>query len=122
MEDAVLAVLSDKGINPVKKEDILKSCLFFKKEDIEKGLQFLVKRGEIIRITQDSYVSRYMLDEVKNKLAASIAEKGKIKASEFRDILGCGRKFAIELLEYFDKERITLRSGDYRALRKAVKN
>src|SRR3989344_3684016 len=109
VEDSVLSVFSDKEINPVKKEDILKSCLFFKKEDIEKGLQFLVKRGEIIRITQDSYVSRYMLDEIKNKLAASIAEKGKIKASEFRDILSCGRKFAIELLEYFDKERITLR-------------
>ena len=121
VEDAVLSVFSDKGINPVKKEDILKSCPSFKKEDIEKGLQFLLKRGEIIRITQDSYVSRYMLDEIKNKLAASIAEKGKIKAAEFRDILSCGRKFAIELLEHFDKERFTLRSGDYRVLRKAVK-
>ncbi|MEK7829421.1 MAG: SelB C-terminal domain-containing protein, partial [Deltaproteobacteria bacterium] len=42
------------------------------------------------------------------------------KAAEFRDVLGCGRKFAIELLEYFDKERITLRSGDYRVLRKVA--
>jgi len=121
VEDSVLSVFSDKGINPVKKEDILKSCPSFKKEDIEKGLKFLLKRGEIIRVAEDSYMSRYMLDEIKNKLAASIAEKGKIKAAEFRDILGCGRKFAIELLEYFDKERITLRSGDYRVLRKAVK-
>src|SRR4030067_1101012 len=121
VEDSVLSVFSDKGINPVKKEDILKSCPSFKKEDIEKGLKFLLKRGEIIRVAEDSYMSRYMLDEIKNKLAASIAEKGKIKAAEFRDILGCGRKFAIELLEYFDKERFTLRSGDYRVLRKAVK-
>jgi selenocysteine-specific elongation factor len=128
IEDAVVSLFQNRGFNPLKLDEILQ--ISYKlvpegisrgKEDIKNVLQLLVKRGMIIKVTEDSYTSKAVLDETKAKLADWVADKGKIKAAEFRDILGCGRKFAIELLEYFDKEKITLRSGDYRILRKAVK-
>ena len=50
-------------------------------------------------------------------MTGHIKAKHGIKAAEFRDIMGCGRKLAIEILEYFDKERVTLRNGDVRTLR-----
>lgn len=120
IEDAILAAFSGRHFDPVKMDEVLQShsC---KKEDIKKVFQLLIKRGIVVKITEDSYISQAKLDEAKDKLIRWVDDKGKIKAAEFRDILGCGRKFAIELLEYFDKEKITLRSGDYRVLRKAVK-
>ena len=127
IEDAVVSLFQNRGFNPLKLDEILP--ISYKlvpegisrgKEDIKNVLQLLIKRGMIIKVTEDSYTSKAVLDETKAKLADWVADKGKIKAAEFRDILGCGRKFAIELLEYFDKERVTLRSGDYRVLRKTL--
>ena len=127
IEDAVVSLFQNRGFNPLKLDEILP--ISYKlvpegisrgKEDIKNVLQLLIKRGMIIKVTEDSYTSKAVLDEAKAKLVDWVADKGKIKAAEFRDVLGCGRKFAIELLEYFDKEKITLRSGDYRVLRKAL--
>jgi len=127
IEDAVVSLFQNRGFNPLKLDEILQ--ISYKlvpegisrgKEDIKNVLQLLIKRGMIIKVTEDSYTSKAVLDEAKAKLVDWVADKGKIKAAEFRDVLGCGRKFAIELLEYFDKEKITLRSGDYRVLRKAL--
>jgi len=32
----------------------------------------------------------------------------------FRDLVGSTRKYALPLLEYFDREKVTLRRGDLR--------
>ncbi|MEK6599997.1 MAG: selenocysteine-specific translation elongation factor [Deltaproteobacteria bacterium] len=119
IEDAILSAFSNRHFDPVKLDEALKSSSY-KKEDIKKIFQLLIKRGIVVKVTEDSYISKAKLDEAKDKLIKWIDDKGKIKAAEFRDVLGCGRKFAIELLEYFDKERITLRSGDYRVLRRGA--
>lgn len=115
-ENAILAMFLNRGFNPLKMDEI--EGMSRGKADVKNMLQLLIKRGMIVRVAEDSYASKAMVDEAQDKLSGWIASKGKIKAAEFRDILGCGRKFAIELLEHFDKERITLRSGDYRILRK----
>ena len=119
IEDAILAAFLKEGFNPLKLDDVLQFPSY-KKDDVKKVFQLLLKRGMVTKITENSYISKAKLDEAKEKLIVWVSEKGKIKAAEFRDILGCGRKFAIELLEYFDKEKITLRSGDYRVLRKIL--
>ena len=36
--------------------------------------------------------------------------------SEFRDLAGTTRKYALPLLEYFDSKRVTRRLGDERVL------
>ena len=102
IEDAVVSLFQNRGFNPLKLDEILQ--ISYKlvpegisrgKEDIKNVLQLLVKRGMIIKVTEDSYTSKAVLDETKAKLADWVADKGKIKVAEFRDILGCGRKFSI---------------------------
>ncbi len=39
-------------------------------------------------------------------------------APEFKEVGGLTRKYAIPFLEYLDKEKITVRVGDRRVLRK----
>ena len=45
---------------------------------------------------------------------STIAETGQITLADFRDKLSTTRKFAIALLEYFDKQRKTKLVGDAR--------
>ncbi|NNL42052.1 MAG: hypothetical protein HKO79_06120 [Desulfobacterales bacterium] len=43
---------------------------------------------------------------------------GEITTPQFKDMTGASRKFVIPLIEYFDSQKITLRIGDIRKLRK----
>jgi selenocysteine-specific elongation factor len=40
-----------------------------------------------------------------------------ITVSEFRKIIETSRKYALPLLEYFDRTKVTVRVGDVRRLR-----
>lgn len=50
------------------------------------------------------------------KLIAYLRERGKMTASEARDVLGTTRKYILPLLEHLDERRITRRIGDERVL------
>ncbi|MBI3398984.1 MAG: selenocysteine-specific translation elongation factor [Deltaproteobacteria bacterium] len=117
IEDEMVHVFQTKGFNPPKMDE-LKGLL--RSTNSKKTFDILVKKGKLVKIAEDAYLAKDTLEQAKAMLAEFIAKNNKIKAAEFRDLLGCGRKFAIELLEYFDKERLTLRSGDYRVLRKKI--
>ncbi|HJT56923.1 MAG TPA: selenocysteine-specific translation elongation factor, partial [Ktedonobacteraceae bacterium] len=51
-------------------------------------------------------------DEAVAKLIAYLRERGKMTASEARDVLGTTRKYILPLLEHLDERRITRRIGD----------
>jgi selenocysteine-specific elongation factor len=56
------------------------------------------------------------LSELRNKLAAEKARSPKIDVGRFKDLTGVSRKYAIPLLEYLDRERVTKRIGDERVI------
>jgi len=114
IEEALLRLFSS-GIRPPLPEEI--AGLGFKKEDVARVMAYLQRSGVVVRIKEGAWVSGEAIGEARDKLTAYIKAHGVIKASDFRDLIGCGRKLAIEILEYFDRERVTLRSGDGRTLR-----
>jgi selenocysteine-specific elongation factor len=54
------------------------------------------------------------LADLKQKVSALKASTPKIDVARFKDLTGVSRKYAIPLLEYLDRERITRRVGDSR--------
>lgn len=132
IEKAVLALIPE-GFTAVSSADIMKlreggdyslqGSPLFKKSDIEKVLGYLQKTGAgglapvVVRLTEGSFISGASVKEARSRLETIAKRKGSIKASEFRDALGCGRKLAIEILEFFDREGFTMRKGDERVLR-----
>jgi len=54
----------------------------------------------------------------REQLVRHLEEAGSISLSELRDELGTSRKFAQALLEHFDREKLTMRSGDRHVLRR----
>ena len=84
----------------------------FKKAEIDRVLAYLQRSGAVVRLREGSFISVANLKTARERLVGRLNAKGGIKASEFRDLIGSGRKFAIEILEYFDKERLTIRGHD----------
>jgi selenocysteine-specific elongation factor len=81
-------------------------------------LQVLVDQDKLVRLKADLFYHRQVLDHIEQHLRTHLEQKGDISAGEFRDLLHISRKYAIPLLEHFDNQRVTVRMGDKRVLRK----
>jgi selenocysteine-specific elongation factor len=80
-------------------------------------IRVMEREKTIVRVATDLYYVRESVDKVKGALYKYLAEHNEITAAIFRDILGSSRKYTIALLEYFDREGITVRIGDARRLK-----
>ncbi|MBI1919951.1 MAG: selenocysteine-specific translation elongation factor [Geobacter sp.] len=82
-------------------------------------LAFLVKEGRVAKIKSDMFYAPEPLSQIREKLVTYLKEKGEITPPELREATGgLSRKFMIPLLEYFDGEKVTIRVGDKRVLRR----
>jgi selenocysteine-specific elongation factor len=81
-------------------------------------LNLLVREGRVVKVKADVFYEPQSLLALQETLIIFLREKGEITPPEFRELTGLSRKYMIPLLEYFDQEKITLRVGDKRVLRK----
>jgi len=83
----------------------------------EKLLQILLREKNLIRVSPELIFHRDALARLKELLAAHKKAKGeRISVPVFKDLAGISRKYAIPLLEYLDRERVTRRAGDERVI------
>ncbi|GFO53420.1 selenocysteine-specific translation factor [Geomonas sp. Red276] len=78
----------------------------------------LVRGGKLTKVKSDIFYAPGAVAELREKLVAYLKEHGEIMPPQFREITGLSRKFMIPLLEYFDQEKVTIRVGDKRTLRR----
>jgi selenocysteine-specific elongation factor len=105
LEEAIAQVVSDKG--PQFGIDAGRAQRF---------AQMLINSGELVRVS-DLIFHRGALDELKTTLHRFKSEHGaKIDVGAFKDLTGVSRKYAIPLLEYMDRQRVTRRVGDAREI------
>lgn len=81
-------------------------------------LEIMVKDGTLIKVKEDLYFHKKVIEELKRGLVDFIKEKGEIATPELKKLTGVSRKYTIPLIEYFDKIQLTVRIGDKRILRK----
>jgi selenocysteine-specific elongation factor len=86
-----------------------------------KVLQLLINDGTIVKIQNEMFMHRQVLDDLKAKLldyGSRNEPERLIDVGSFKNLVGVSRKYAIPLLEYFDRERLTRRAGDKRLILK----
>ena len=62
--------------------------------------------------------ARSAIAALNTKLLEHFSAHEKLSTQAFKELTGLSRKFLIPLAEYFDREKVTLRVGDERLLRK----
>ena len=77
----------------------------------------LVDQGQVVRVSDSVTFSMSAYVEMVDGIGKHINEHGQITIANVRDIFGTSRKYALALMDYLDKERITRRVGDVRILR-----
>src|SRR5437868_864805 len=83
----------------------------------ERILQILLRDKNLIRVTPELIFHRDALDQLRDRLVIFKKSKGdRISVPLFKELTGITRKYAIPLLEYLDRERVTRRAGDERVI------
>ncbi len=77
-------------------------------------LHILLKNRKLIRVSEELVYHASAIETLRQTLAA---RKGaRFTVAEFKDWTGISRKYAIPLLEFLDRERVTRREGDQRVI------
>ncbi len=107
------------GSHPLAPPDVteLQSSLGIDRQRLGELLRVLEQQGTILRVAPTMYFLRGAIDRLHGDLRTRLSGGGSITAAELRDELKTSRKFAIPLLEYFDRTGVTVRVGDARKLR-----
>lgn len=76
----------------------------------------MLKENLRVKITDDMIVDRASFDELLKRLKDLRTKTSRLGVAEFKNLTGVSRKYAIPLLEYLDRTRITRRVGDERMI------
>jgi len=82
----------------------------------QKIVTLLLRDKVLIKISEELVFHQSALADLRQRIAALKASAPKIDVARFKDITGISRKYAIPLLEYLDRERVTRRVGDERVI------
>ncbi|MEO8596321.1 MAG: selenocysteine-specific translation elongation factor [Candidatus Solibacter sp.] len=96
---ALAEVLAKSGVEPSRAKSLL---------------QILLREKRLVRVSDDLVFHRTVIAQLRGLLATHKGER--FRVPEFKDWTGISRKYAIPLLEFLDREKVTRREGDERVV------
>jgi selenocysteine-specific elongation factor len=82
----------------------------------QKIVTLLLRDKVLVKVSEDLVFHRAALDDLRRRMTLQKTKSSKIDVAQFKDLTGVSRKYAIPLLEYLDRERVTRRVGDHREI------
>jgi selenocysteine-specific elongation factor len=82
----------------------------------QKIVTLLLRDKVLIKVSDELVFHRSALEELRRQMKAYKVKSAKIDVAKFKELTAVTRKYAIPLLEYLDRERVTRRVGDAREI------
>ncbi len=92
-------VLAKSGVEPARARSLL---------------EILIRQGRLMRIADDLVFHHSAIESLRERLAPHKGQR--LSVAQFKELAGISRKYAIPLLEYLDRVRVTRRDGDARVV------
>ena len=117
LADAVAgALLADGGFAPPELDAI--AARFPKDKAALKGVcEAMQSTGDLVLTSPGIHFHGSTVREALDIVRRIVEDKGEMTLADFRDAAGTSRKYALSLLEYFDRKGITQKVGDARVLK-----
>ena len=116
LSEAILPLLEAGEYDPPWVRDLAKK-LRAPEQDVRSLLVRLARRGDAYQVVKDLFYSRTSIGRLARIAEALEHEAGVVRAADFRDRIGLGRKRAIQILEFFDRIGHTRRARDDHRIR-----
>lgn len=82
--------------------------------DDQEYLNYLLTQGILVKVDDGIYFHNQAIQQAVDLIKEYLEQKSEISLGETRDLLKTSRKYALPLLGWFDREKITRRVGDVR--------
>jgi len=112
----VESLFRDRPFNPPKCEEVVEHAAATP-EKVQKILRILIEQERLIQVENTLLFHAEAIDRAKEILVSFINEEGRLESVKFKYLLDTTRKFAIPLLDYFDRIGVTKRAGYTRYLK-----
>ena len=86
------------------------------KDKLMRLLTIAEQQGKLLRINGSLMFTQTNFLKLQKKVAQHFTNHSEMSVSEFKELAETSRKYAVPLLEYFDKKKITYREGNSRKL------
>src|SRR5205814_10618803 len=103
------------GLKVPSLKDVL-AGLKIDKARAQKIVTLLLRDKTLIKVSDDLVFHHSALASLRQQLQIQKAKSPKIDVAELKDHTSVSRKYAVPLLEYLDRERVTKRVGDERLI------
>lgn len=110
--EEIEALFAVAGFTPPGTDELFEK--FNKRANAEQIITLLLNKGTLVRLTPQILMPKQLVDEAWNVVRTTIESEGQITLGDFRDKIKATRKFAIALLEFFDRQKKTKLVGDAR--------
>jgi selenocysteine-specific elongation factor len=88
-------------------------------ERLKDLLAHLVRAQELVRAPGDLWFDRGAVDALRERVTAHLREHTRLTTPDYKAMIATSRRSAVPLMELFDQEHLTVRSGDARILRRS---
>ncbi|MEQ1642828.1 MAG: selenocysteine-specific translation elongation factor [Pyrinomonadaceae bacterium] len=121
VSDKIRSIYRSRGLEVPKVEEAINESTAGTNLSViqaKKLVQIFLDSGEIAKVTDDFYFSGEVISELIAKLRAYADSSSDrlVDVSAFKELAGISRKYAIPLLEYFDRVKVTVRAGEKRLI------
>ncbi len=113
--ELLMDILDEEGFQSSNQLELAQRMGTNEKE-VKTFLDIGYRLDKIIRIEGKLLFTRENFEKLKQDIIHHFDKSDSMSVSEFKDMAGTSRKYAVPLLEYFDKLKITYRDGNNRKL------
>lgn len=114
LQDKIVADYLAAGFSPPDDDEII--AKYPGKEPVNGLLSNLIDVGRLIRLDDKINIHPEYLEKAKKFAIEKIQAEGSLKLADFRDYIDSSRKYALAILDYFDRIKLTRMQGDVRIL------
>ena len=114
IKDRLMKQYSGYGLETPGLDEVYGGFEYKELTDCKQVVESLVSSGELVMLTPQICVHQDVYRDVCRKLCAYLAGHETIALADFRDLMGTSRKYALAVLEYYDKNKILKKEEDLR--------
>jgi len=115
--ERILADARAAGLEPPSERDWAEH-LGTPREHLQDLLAHLRREGRLVRTPGDLWFDVAAIEALRERILAHFEANDRLETREYKALIGTTRRTAMPLMEYFDDEHLTARSGDARVLRR----
>jgi selenocysteine-specific elongation factor len=117
LADRLHRLYLEAGLGPPWEADLPSAVPGEDAGSIAAAIRLLLDEGALVRVGPLLF-AKQPLEQLRGRLVELLEREGQIDAQRYKELVGQSRKYVIPLAEHFDAQRVTLRVGEVRKLRR----